>query len=140
MKENSPSANCAQGGAPLASGTAERICPACGVSPRPATQTVSGDGTKSQDDTAEALTTAAAGSTVPAPAPSAPPPPKPRLSLTAVAGAIGVFFFVAVMFWWLVDPELMSDWYAATTPWKELFDRYIKPAGFAALLAATGLG
>lgn len=140
MKENSPSVSCPKCGASLAIGTREGLCPACRLAPNLATQTESSGGINTPGDLGEVATAAAAGSTVYAPAPSAPPPPEPRLSLAAVAGAIGVFFFVTVMFWWLVDPELMSDWYAATSPWKELFDSYIKPAGFAALLAATGLG
>jgi hypothetical protein len=65
---------------------------------------------------------------------------KPRLSLAALAGGICVVFFVALMLLWLLDPDLCDDWFAAQTPWQRRFESYIKPAAFAALIAATGLG
>src|SRR6516162_10090023 len=63
-----------------------------------------------------------------------------RLSVAAVAGAICVVLFAAVMLWWLVDPDLSDDWFSAPSQWKECFDRYIKPLAFADLIAATCLG
>jgi hypothetical protein len=66
--------------------------------------------------------------------------PKPRLSLAAMAGAICVVFFTAVMLWWLVDPDLWDDWFAAPSPWQGRFQNYVRPAAFAALIAATCLG
>ena len=142
MKENSPFVNCPQCGAPLALGAMEGLCPACLLAPNLATQTETGGSTNTQGNLGAASTAADAESALrePAPPPSVPEPPKPRLSLAALAGAIGVFLFVAVMAWWLVDPDLMNDWCAASTPWKERFDRYIKPSGFVAVMAATCLG
>jgi hypothetical protein len=56
---------------------------------------------------------------------------KPRLSLTAMAGAVCAVFFVAVMLWWLVDPDLSDDWFSAPSRWQGHFDRYIRPSAFA---------
>ena len=74
------------------------------------------------------------------PPPSAPEPGTPRLSLTASLGAVCVFLFLAVMIWWIIDPDLVDDRFSAPSPWSERFDRYLRPAGFAALIAATFLG
>jgi serine/threonine protein kinase len=64
----------------------------------------------------------------------------PRFSRLAIAGAAGAFFFLVMVVWLILDPELSDNVFSTSNPWKEFFYKLALPVGIAAVLATTFMG